>query len=269
VLKDLPDKVQKVVKDSVASYPAKWGSTGVCAFQMFDRNSGKGLGGRSSGGECHASLSYSRGVAEGAENCILVNAHKDSWHKTNREFLRWILCESPFSHGVINDDEEEMLKRASVIDVEEVGVGGALWLCKASRHFTEDTWKPDIWDKLRTEGLNGLQAFIGSDILQASGQPSYGNTHVSLFSYMPPTNLRKIYDEVRGLKKIEDSKANRGGYGGSYSYAANRTWGSLAGKSVKKPDGWGGYVEVLQPCEAKVYAGLLREIFEGDPKNVK
>ena len=49
----------------------------------------------------------------------------------------------------------------------------------------------------------------------------------------------------------------------------NNNWGDLQGKLVKKPDGWGGYIESREVGGVKEYAATLKEIFEGDPKNVK
>jgi hypothetical protein len=266
LLQDLPDIVQDVVKKAVNYYPAGW-QGGVCAYQMFDKKTGASRGGRTSRGECHASLTNA------AKQCIVVNAHKTTWAKSNPEFLLWVTQQSPFSQGVLNrDDKDELFNHASVMDTDVIGNGGALWLCKALRHFTEDTHKPDMWDKLRKKGLDGLQAFIGSDILLSGGGPSFSNTHVSLFAYSNPDILRKHYDEFRTIKRIDGYKANRGGYGlFGYGEVPKKVinWGSLAGKTVKKSDGWGGYVEVQQPCDAKEYAEKLREIFTGDPSNVK
>jgi hypothetical protein len=150
--------------------------------------------------------------------------------------------------------------------MEVVGKGGVLWLCKAFRHFEEDTWKIGTWTQLREEGLDGLQAFIGADILDSLGRPATGFTHTGLFTYQEPEKLREIYDKIRTVGKIEDTRAAQG----TYSYLKPvEQWGSLKSKTIKKPDGWGGFITVHQPCEPKEYAAKLKEIFEGDPKNVK
>lgn len=257
-MKELSEAVKKKVEASVRSYPARW-TGGVCAFEIF-RKDGRDLDqawwSSPNNGACHA------GITSVDKPCIVVNGHKATWKKENPEFLLWCVRESPFSHGVINrENEDEILNHASVFDTEIIGKGGALWVCKAIRHFREDTWKLKTWNQLREYGLNGFQAFIGADILGPDGKPS-GRTHVGLFGYNSPTKLREVYDEIRGLDKITTNHAAREGKWDT------PLWGSLAGKKEKKADGWGGYIEIDVPCDAKEYAAKLKEIFEGDPKNV-
>lgn len=259
----LPEATQKAVEEAVASYPAAWRSC-VCAFSLIKRATGDNIDryGEKNGAVCHA------GVGRLTEPTIVVNAHKRRWADKSQDFLLWVARESPFSHGILNrDNDKEILGKASVIDTELVGKGGALWLCKALRHFEEDVWKLDTWTKLREGGLNGLQAFIGSDILSKEGKPAGGNTHVSLYCYSSPKELRKFYDEVLKMGKNTTNNANRGGY----DYGANKeiNWGSLAGKKERKPDGWGGFTEIDMPCPPEEYIAKLKEIFEGDPKNVR
>lgn len=260
-LDDLPEKTGKAVKDAVSAYPDRW-KHNVCAFALINKATGE-VSGPTTGTVCHAQLSY----GPGKENIFVVNAHKPKWAKENKDFLLWVAQEAPFSHGLLNrNEEEEILNHASVIDTGIIGVGGALWLCKAFRHFEEDTHKPGIWSKLRNEGLNGLQAFIGCDILTAQGSPQFYNSHVSLFCYQSPQKIRKFYDEFKKIEKITSQNANRGGY--DFDARGNKNWGSLAGKKVKIPDGWGGYTEITKPCDVKEYVAILKEIFEGDPNNV-
>lgn len=257
---EISQEAAKAVEKAVASYPNHW-RRGISAFYMIDRKTGANSG-PSAGDVCHADLSY--GERGRNKNVIVVNGHKSDWKDLNSDFLLWVTQGSPFSHGVLNrDQKKELLDHASVMDTEIIGTGGALWLCKALRHFVEDTWKPEIWSKLRNEGLDGLQAFIGSDILTAEGRPYNACTHVSLFGYASPAHLRATYDKVRELKRID------GGQAACLGNFNAKEWGSLAGKMVKKPDGWGGFVEVRRPGEAKDYAQLLKEIFEGDPNNVR
>jgi hypothetical protein len=261
-VKEISPAAQKVIEETVENYPKKW-THGICAYTGVHRETGKDFIGRGKTGDiCHAGLNYVN-----TKDGICINAHKKEWFDGNPEYIRWMAGESPFSHGFLNGkDIKEFSEHGMVIDMAEVGQGGALWSCKAMRYFVEDTWKPETWLKLREAGLTGLQAFIGASILNAAGDPmSY--SHVNLVSYQSPEKLRKVYDEFSTIKRLDTSTVNRldGNYGDPIDV---KNWGSLAGKSVRKPDGWGGFTEVRRPCPPKEYVSLLKEIFEGDPKNV-
>lgn len=259
---ELPDKVLEAIDKYVKAYPKNW-THGICAGVCLNRKDGSKLNtwGSENGYACHAFIPSNN-------TSITINAHRANWQNINKELMLWIARESPFAHGVLNRDEEkQILNHASVLDSGLIGNGGALWVGKAFRHFVEDVWKVKFWEQLRNEGLNGLQAFIGADILTVDGNPQ-GYTHVSLFNYDTPANLRKFYDEMRTIERIDGREAKRGGPGSYSSSVGNEVWGSMQGKTVQKPDGWGGYMEVKQPDNVKFYVAQLKEIFEGDPKNV-
>lgn len=251
---------QEAIDKLVAEYPDKWRGM-VCAFGVFDRESGERIAGGVTGTVCHADLNYLNRAPKNRGIC--VDAHKH--HHTNKEYALWANREAPFTNAVLNkDDEQQILRQAAVIDIEPIGHGGCLWLCKVNRRFTEDTFKLDYWNKLREQGLDGLQAFIGSDLLDQTGALQSHCTHVSLFGAKTPAEVRKDYDDARGWVRLDNAQVNRPG-----GYAREHNWGGLKHKTIKKPDGWGGFVEMKQPCDVKTYANILREIFEGDPKNVK
>jgi hypothetical protein len=258
------DKALESAHEVVMGYPKNWTGSRVCAYDAVDRTTGAReavrYGRRNAHGDvCHAGLTYYE-----KKNVLVINAHKAEWQDTNPEYLKWCVTEAPYTHGVLNKDNlDELLGHGSIIDMGEIGQAGTLWICKAVRHFTEDTWVPETWEKLREQGLTGLQAFIGADILDAAGSPK-GITHTGLIGYSTPANLRKVYDTLIHAKHKEGNQASHAfGYG-----AVGKVWGSLTGKTVRKPDGWGGYTEVKKPCDAKEYAAQLKEIFEGDPSNV-
>lgn len=259
----LSPAVLDAVNKTVEGYPKKW-THGICAYTAILRDTGDEAKvrydrGNANGDVCHAGLSY-----YDVNDPIVVNAHKKEWHKKNPEYVLWACKETPFAHAVINrDNDEQLLKHACAMDAGEMGLGGVLWMCKVIRHFTEDTHVPGFWDKLRNCGLDGLQAFIGADILDAAGGARHGCTHTSLFGYGTPKELRETYDKIRNTTQIDHMRVAK-----SHGYEG-RTWGSLKGKKVKKPDGWGGFIEKDAPCDPKEYAALLKEIFEGDPNNVK
>lgn len=256
----MKDEIKKLVEQLVDEYPAQW-THGVCAYDAYDKETGENFGrGSRHGDVCHAGLNYIK-----TPN-VVVNAHRADWYRKHPEFAKWVITECPFSHGILNrENDKEWQNHAAVLDTGLIGKGGALWVCKAMRHFVEDTWKPGVWDKLRNEGLNGLQAFIGADIIDGQGAPLLSNSHVSLFRYDRPSVLREWYDEIREKKKITGDNANKGQYVRYDGYA----WGALGFKIEKKKDGWGGFIEKRVPCEVKKFAHELKEIFEGDPKNVK
>lgn len=246
---------QDAIEEAVKSYPENW-KGGVCAFSYINKISGESNGERQVG-PCHYYLINCQ------DEHVVVDARKPGLHGINKDFTLWVSRESPYSHGVLNkDDEKQLINNAMTIDVEKVGRGGALWLCKASRHFKEDTWVPGFWSQLREQGLDGLQAFIGASILDANGEKRYGTTHVALYGYGSPVNLRKTYDKVKEGKKLETFAVST-----SLPFG-DKPWGDMKGGVVKKPDGWGGFIQMPCPGDAKNYAAMLKEIFEGDPKNV-
>lgn len=256
---EISEKAQEEIQKWVKAYPEEW-KGGVCAFVLIDRETGAISDGSSiKHGPCHY------GIRCTTPRHIVVNAHKPTSQGAFREFTLWVARESPFAHGVLNkDNDDELFNHASVMDGGLVGKGGVLWLCKAWRHTHEEPWKLERWDMLRSEGLDGLQAFVGMDILNMEGKPHPGTTHCSLFGYEQPEALRKSYDRIKNAKSIDTFDAC------SFLWTRNRAyWGSLKTKSKKVPDGWGGFTEVQIPCCAKEYAAALKEIFEGDPKNVK
>lgn len=257
---EISAKAQDAIAKTVNSYPEKW-SHGICALGMIDRERGT-VTGPLTGYICHAHLNHPN-----REDLIVVNGHKAEWHKLNPEYIKWVATGSPFSHGVLNrDNMKEIFNHASVFDMEKIGKGGCLWLGKAFRYFVEDKWKPGYWDLLRNEGLDGLQAFIGASILDGGGNPmSY--SHVNLVGYCSPSDLRKVYDQLREMKKNTTSTAASGSV--NHGVEQGKNWGCLKGRVVKKPDGWGGFIEKQEAGDAKEYAAQLKEIFEGDPKNVK
>lgn len=262
-MNELSPEVRQKIDEVIHEYPDAWKGQ-ICAFCLIDRKTGKEAEVRyrnpKNGDVCHAGLSS-------ATHCeIVVNAHQKKWQNVNKDFLLWVVKEAPFNHGIINrDNDEQLLNHAAAYDTKIIGQGGTLWQCKAMRHFTEDSYKLKTWSDLREEGLNGLQAFIGADILNSAGGPQYYASHTGLFGYASPKKLRQFYNEISTKKALDGSNASRN----DFNRNERVDWGSPQGMKVKKKDGWGGFVEVFQPCSVKDYAEKLREIFEGDPNNVK
>jgi hypothetical protein len=255
----LAPEVRDAIQAKVDKYPTGWIS-GFAGYTIFDKTSPKPFRTENNGG-CHYYVGYS------TPGQIVVNAHKPNLHGANKEFTLAVARDMPFSHGVLNrSNEDEILKHASVIDVDLVGPGGALWLCKAFRYNVEDTFRIPTWNKLMAEGLKPFQAFIGASILDFMGNAQYGTTHNSLFGYGPPDELRKSYDEFqRGY--FAHSQVSRSHY---WSYSTPRPhWGDSKSVKVKQSDGWGGFIESTKPGSMKEFAAKLKEIFEGDPSNVK
>lgn len=261
---EISDKAREEIQKAVLRYPNHWTSDRhpyFCAFGVINKETGEWRLNPTKGSACHAALHT---VALGPS--VVVNAHDPDYQGKHPEFVLWACRESPFAHGVLNkDNEDELLNHASVFDAEEIGRGGCLWLGKALRYCVEDTFRLPFWYKLREQGLDGFQAFVGCSIIDEAGRPLNWTSHNSLFSYGSPESLRENYDEIKNIRRINDSIAARQGknVGGLVN------WGSLKSKKEKRSDGWGGFTEVEVPCDAKEYASKLREIFEGDPKNVK
>lgn len=254
----LDPAVRDAIQAQVDKYPTGWAS-GFAGYTIFSKTSTKPRTVENNGG-CHYYVGYSK------PGEIVVNAHKPTLHGSNKEFTLAVARDMPFSHGVLNrSNEKEILNHASVIDVDLVGPGGALWLCKAFRYNVEDKFRIPTWNSLMNEGLKPFQAFIGASILDSMGNAQYGTTHNCVFGYGTPAQLRASYDELQA-GFIGDAQASRSHY---ISYSARSHWGDSKCRKVKKPDGWGGFIETTEPGNMKEFAAKLKEIFEGDPSNVK
>lgn len=259
----ISEKCQEAINAAVQGYPKRW-AYGVCAFQVFNKATGEYVHGGTTGDACHNDINYMR------KGQVAVNAHAARWADMNTDFMLWIARESPFAHGVLNrDNTDEILHHAGVIDHDLVGKGGVLWVCKAFRHLNEDLWKHKTWTQLREQGLNGLQSFIGADILNENGSPNWCGSHCCLFGYHDAAKLREAYDRMRTIDRIDNGQAFTVGGGYERIRRQDPGWGSLKGITVRKADGWGGFIDTVKAGSVKDYAAMLKEIFEGDPKNVQ
>jgi hypothetical protein len=258
---EISEEVKQKIEEIVNGFPKAWENYAggyVAAYSVVDKRTGKVVMEAKSGAGCHY------GFSSITDNTVAVNGCREECHSQHPDYVKWVCQESPFAYGVLNrDNEEEIVKHAQVLDGALIGRGGCLWLGKALRYTSEDTFRLPTWYKLREAGLDGLQAFIGCSILNGKGARCTYNTHNSLVSYGSPVSLRRYYDDIKKGKKNETTQASYNTEGGSVN------WGTLTGKKVKKSDGWGGFTEVTVPCDVGDFAAKLKEICEGDPKNVK
>lgn len=257
----MTDAALERAKEILTLYPGKWRS-GVACFTFVNKKDAKEPTQAYSGGAaCHGGLT-SRVVGY-----YVINAHKPGLHGKYPDFVKWVCREAPFSHGVVNkDNDKEILSQGIIIDGDLVGSAGALWLVKALRHTVEDTFRIPVWEKLRTAGLDDLQAFIGCSILDTTGEPQRNRTHCGLFQYSTPGNLYAWYQELLKEKVRTGSDASRPP--GWPSPFWGKVWGTLGYKTVKKSDGWGGFTEIKEPSDPTEFVEKLKMIFAGDYKNV-
>lgn len=261
-MSDKSEEALQAAYKLLKKYPQQW-SYGVACWDSFCKTTGnsKGYGG-ASGAACH------NGVCHSSQKAYVVNAHKPAAHGKFPEFTKWVCREGPFSHGIINkDNEEQILNQGIIIDGDAVGRGGVLWLCKALRTTVEEPWRVKTWQTLVDGGLDGLQAFIGCSILSSTGEVQTAPTHCGLFRYDHPNNIYAFYQELVKERKRDDDNASRPT---KYSYwnMKNKDWGTLAFKTVKKSDGWGGFTEVKEPADPTEFIEKLKLIFKGDYKLV-
>lgn len=257
----MTDEALKKAQELLAEYPDKWRS-GVACFNAVNKKTSVEAGKTyCNGAACHGGLTR---IVPGH---YVINAHKPNNQGKYPEFTKWVCQTSPFSHGIVNkDNEKEILSQGIIIDGDEVGSAGALWLCKALRYTVEDTFRIPVWSTLREAGLDPLQAFIGCSILDSTGAPQQGRTHCGLFRYDTPNNLYSFYQELLKEKKREGAGASRPD---DWNYWTGKNWGNLGYKIVKKSDGWGGFTEVKEPADPTEFVEKLKMIFAGDYKNVK
>lgn len=246
------------VQEYVAVASATWASK-ICAYVIFKKSDGSVASDYRAGNICHASLNY-----RGSDDRVVVLAQKPV--AGTEDFVRWVCRASPFSHGVLNkDNDDELLNHAVVVDLGQVGMGGALWLAKALRYNSEDTWRPGVWNKLVEAGLDNLSSFVLCSMLANNGTVNAGG-HNSLFYTMTKAEFRVALAEFNKpeLKNIT-SKAT---YPYKYDYynvaqVEEYWWSVKAGKPLKKPDGWGGYIEVPQPGSFADLVPVVNEILKG------
>lgn len=258
----MDDKALERAKELISLYPEKWRS-GIACFTFVEKKTAKEpTQVYSCGAACHG------GLTSRVAGHYVINAHKPNHQGKYPEFTKWVCQASPFSHGVVNkDNEKEILSQGIIIDGDLVGSAGALWLVKALRCTVEDVFRVPVWDKLRAAGLDGLQSFIGCSILDSTGEPQKGKTHCGLFQYDTPDNLYAFYQELLKEKVRNGTDASRPpGWPSPFS---GKVWGSLVYKIIKKSDGWGGFTEVKEPADPTEFVEKLKMIFAGDYKNVK
>lgn len=264
VSEDVLKKIHKVLEEEYPWSPdASWPSY----FGTVDRETGK-VRAAISINVCHAS------VRRYTDDVIMINVHHPGFQGAYPEYTKWLAKEGPFSHGVLNkDNDAQILGKGIAIDVAAVGKGGALWLAKAMRYPIEAKWTPPLWLKLREQGLTGLEAFIGAAILDAEGKPKKQRGHCGVFAYGTPKELFDWYQEFSQPNLKNDtnnpSRPEDGSSIRSYEDRKIDCWGSVAFIEEKKSDGWGGYTVVKRPADPKDYCDKLKTIFKGDYKSVK
>lgn len=251
------EKIQEAIQREVDAYPERW-AHGVSCWVALNKTTGLApTRAYSQGAPCHG------GVTGYVKNHYIINAHHPQHHGRYPDFTLWVARESPFSHGVLNKDkEDEILNHAAVLDGDLIGGGGILWLCKAFRYTREDPYRIEHWRKLLNEGLNPLQAFIGCSILDQAGNPLGSRTHCSLFRYATPEAIHSFYKEL--LTPNAKRVGNDASRPDDWNFFNGDVWGAMGTVQVKKPDGWGGFVLVDQPANAKEFAEKLKKICEGD-----
>lgn len=245
-LENVSPAAEKKILAFLESGCVSWKS-GNCAYQLFNRETGT-TEGYVDGGGCHYYVENAR--HEG----IVVNAMRPSLGETYRDLLLWIARESPYAYAVLNrDNEEEILNKGMVIDLALCGRGGALWLCKATRACVELKYVGDRFNVLLAEGVPPMWALAGAGIFDSRGTPVRYCQHGGLFCYGSPEALYKYVKEL-GPKNTTSIVAfkNRNDIG--------EIWCTLNGKTERKPDGWGGYIEVAVTSGIGAYAELLKKI---------
>lgn len=274
VLGDLTPEVQTKVKDLVTKFPCRdWTPTVnfPCSYNVLSRKTGDrsqdGFREQAFGGEiCHAGI---RDLHKAKEKLFISSQHPEFQGKYP-EFTKWVNRESPFAHGVLNqDNDDEILNKALVIDGALVDKGGMLWLGKVNRYSIESEFTIPLWMQLREKGLDGLQAFIGASILDSEGNPRKQHCHCSVVRYASPKELYDMYLEWKKSRlSLNDSNVRRPESIGYDEGFKGKEWGSVKTKEVSRSDGWGGYIKVRVPADPQEYVEKLQMIFKGDYRNV-
>lgn len=238
-MKDLPEAL---VKDFENNFPDMWIGGGIAAGKLY-RNNGN-LVTTHNGAACHI------WVPNVLEDGFVINCATKHRSALNDEFVQWVCNGTPFSHGVVNRHEESIITKGQIIDVSAVGRGGALWLCKAIRLCVEENWRLKRWKELKDAGVKPFLAFVLTSSFDSTGKANLTTTHPTLFLLSRDEKcFRKMMDEVlKGDRKEPISQGLIGVFDKSFSRKDwdNVTvgrWLSLDKKTVRVPDGWGGFIE--------------------------
>jgi hypothetical protein len=167
--------------------------------------------------------------------------------------VKWLARESLVAPFIVNPDLESIQNGGAIIDATEANSQLGLWICKALRYHSEDTYRPKFWYEMVQRGVSPWMAFLVCSLYTQNRTLQAHRTHNSLFSAPSKANLKKFL-------KTRQIMAPQGKYGSAGSQATSliypdagfgagdrdEIWPKGDKKMVKKPDGWGGYTMVEQ-----------------------
>jgi hypothetical protein len=182
---------------------------------------------------------------------------KDGNAEANEAFTKWMCEESPWRDYILNDDWHQVMEGGAIIDTQACGSNNLLTICKLLRTKYEDTFRVPIWYNLVQKGVHPMIALIYSNNTN-SNQNAYSHTHnSSLYVPTTPQQMELLFqDKIPKCDKGWDCKEVLGG-GSSVGLIPTK---AAAPKKIKKPDGWGGYIETTEAGDPSELIETLKKL---------
>ena len=177
--------------------------------------------------------------------------------EANEAFTRWMCEESPWRHYILNDDWHQLMNGGAIIDTQACGSANVLTICKLLRTKYEDTWRVPIWLNLVQKGVHPMIALIYSNNTNYN-QSSASHTHNSSL-YVPDTKkqMKNLFvDKIPRTDGWHCSAVIGVGFQGTGIIPVR----AAEPKKVRKPDGWGGYVETTEAGDPSKLVETLKEL---------
>ena len=218
-----------------------------------------------------------QGYSKSAENFLVlscvsvkrVRTHQDE--EAFKRFVLWVARDTTLSKYVLNRDDEESLFEGGVIlycGPDGLSHAQAMWLCKALRLHIELGGTAKTWADLVDNGVHPMVAFFCcSSFSKKTGRDNY-TFNLGWLDHPDVVSRSDVVGMVLGhLNKDTSETHNVFSRPKALSFAdkrfdlveLRRKWIGFS-KPVKKPDGWGGFVETVEGLSTDKFIGTIREM---------
>lgn len=262
------DKCMELLEEA----PGKWGGQ-IAAGGYIDKD-GREIKGRWDtspnwrGAVCHGFIQddemfrgsmvffNTQKVTENNQTGSSTHLRKAGNEEANEAFTRWMCEESPWRHLILNDDWHQLMTGGAIIDTKAGGSANLLTICKLLRTKYEDTWRVPIWFDLVQKGVHPMIALIYSNNTNQNQSAHYHTHNSSLYVPTTPKMMENLFvDKMPKTRGWTCSDVIGGG-----SSTGLIPTKAAEPKKIRKPDGWGGYVETTEPGDPNKLIETLKEL---------